>query len=139
MNTKNENSLNIEDIDTKTMDLIRRLNAKDIALYDAVYIQFEVRKTLYAKNQPFTHGFIQKVTEKQISGMAFQRGNDEAVEIDIYAGDKYLETVLAKNLRPGQRNIPRKGFIGFDYLYEGDLSLDGKLHAFVKATEQEIV
>ena len=141
INVKNEDSLHTEDIDKKTIDLIRRLNAKDIALYDTVCQQFEVRKTLYAKNQPFTYGFIQKITEDQISGMAFQRGNDEAVEIDIYAGDKYLETVLAKNLRPGQvrNNVPRKGFIGFDYIYQGDETLDGELYAFIKATGQKIV
>ena len=141
INVKNEDSLHTEDIDKKTIDLIRRLNAKDIELYEAVCQQLEVRKTLYAKNQPFTYGFIQKITEKQISGMAFQREYDDAVEIDIYVGDKYLETVLAKNLRPGQirNNVPRKGFIGFDYLYEGDVSLNGELHAYIKATGQEIV
>lgn len=141
INKTKKDSLGTEELDLKTLNLIRRMNGKDIALYDAVCQQFEVRKNLYANNQPFTHGLIQKITENQISGLAFQKESDEVVEIDIYKGDQYLETVLAKNFRPGQvrQSVPRRGFIGFDYLYEGDSNLDGKLHAFVKATGQEIV
>jgi len=141
INKTKKDSLEIEELDQKTLNLIQRMNTKDIVLYDAVRLQFEVRKNLYANNQPFTHGFIQKITEDQISGLAFQRESDESVEIDIYKGDDYLETVQAKNFRAGQvhRNISRKGFIGFDYLYEEDDVLDDKFHAFVKITGQEIV
>ncbi len=138
-NAKQKNSLNIEDIDEDTLKLIVRLNKNDIKLYEAVKRQFEVRKGLYEKDLPFTYGFIQKVTGEQISGLAFQKESNEAVEIDIYRSDTYIETVRAKNLRPGQKNVPRKGFIGFDYIYKGDEALDGKLHAFVKVTGQEIV
>ncbi len=141
MNVKNKGSLNTEDVDEKIKDLIKRVHAKDIELYVSVRYQFQVRQKLYAKNLPFTYGYIQEVTTKKISGVVFQKENNDAVEIDIYAGSKYLETVLARNFRPGQvgKNVPRKGFIGFNYLYKGDSNLDGNLHAFVKATGQEIV
>jgi len=140
-NIKREGSLNTEDISEDIKDLIKQTHAKDIEFYDSVKQQFKVRKELYANNQPFTHGYIQKTTAKQIAGLAFQGESDKAVEIDIYRDEQYLETVLAKNLRPGHlgKNIPRKGFIGFDYLDKGDSVLSGELHALVKATGQEIV
>ena len=139
INKKDQNSLMMENIDQKTVDLIKHLNNEDMKLYYTVCKQFAVRKNLAAKNLPFTYGFIQKNIEKQISGIAFQRESDDPIEIDIYKDNKYLETVLAKNLRPGQKDVPRKGFIGFDYLYKGDGTLDGKLHAYVKHTGQEII
>ena len=139
INIKKKGSLNVEDIDEKIKDQIKQIHIKDIEFYTSVRQQFKIRKELYRKNLPFTYGFIQKITEKQIAGLAFQKDNDEALEIDIYTGDKYLETVLAKNLRPGQRNVPRKGFIGFDYTHQGDETLSGELHAYIKNTGQEIV
>lgn len=140
INVKRKNSLNVEDLDEDILKLMVRLNEKDIKLYEAVKKQFEVRKELYDKDLLFTYGFIQKITENQISGIVFQNDNDEALEIDVYAGDKYLETVLSKNLRPGQvgKNVPRKGFIGFDYVYKGNNKLHGELKAIVKNTGQEI-
>jgi len=139
VNEKRKNSLNIKDIDDNILELIVRLNGKDIELYEAVKKQFKIRKELYEKGLPFTYGFIQKRTENEISGIAFQKEIDKVVEIDIYTGNKYVDTVLAKNLRSGQRNIPRKGFIGFDYSYQGDENLGGELHAIIKKTGQEIV
>ncbi len=140
-NTKSEGSLKIEDIDKKTQDQIKRLNSKDIKLYESIKKQFELRKKLYNKKLPYTYGFIQAFEEKKISGLAFQRESDRAVLIDIYADELYLETVVAKYMRQSQllNSVPRKGFIGFDYIYEGDDLPGGKLRAVVKGTGQEIV
>ncbi len=140
-NLKSESSLNLEDINTKIINQIKQLNAKDIEFYNSVKQQFEVRQVLYKKNLPFTYGFIQNITEKKISGLAFQKESNKAVEVDIYIGETYLETIKAKKLRPGfvEKNVPRKSFIGFDYICMEDSNLEGKLHAFVKETGQEII
>jgi len=139
INVKQKNSLNIEDLDEDTLKYIIRLNEKDIKLYEDVKKQFEVRKELHSKDLPFTHGVIQKITSNQISGIVFQKDSAKTIEINIYAGCQYLETVFAKKLRTGQRNVPRKGFIGFDYVYKDENALKGELHAFVKNTGQEII
>ena len=140
INIKKEGSLNREDIDEQTLELIRQLNAQDIEFYDSTKQQFQIRQELYAKNLPFTHAFLQEITEHKISGLAFQKGNDESIEIDIYRGRKYLKTVLSIGFRSGQvrNNVPRKGFIGFSYVSTGNNSLNGKLHAYIKKTGQEI-
>jgi len=141
INKKDTNSIAMEDVDEETINLVKKLNEKDMIFYTNIRKQFNVRKVLFEKDLPFTYGFIQKITDKQISGIAFQKDNTEVVEVDIYAGDKYLETVLAKNLRPGQlgQNVLRRGFIGFDYIQDDDSNLSGKLRAIIKNTGQEIL
>ena len=141
MNISTEGSLSEKDIDAELKKSIKKLNSEDIDLYESVKKQFEIRKGLFDKKLPFTYGMIQKIDTNQISGIAFQKKSDDAVELDIYSGDKYIATILSKNMRLGQipHHVPRKGYIGFDYVYRGDKPLGGKLRAVVKATGQEIV
>ncbi len=141
INEKSTNSLSIKDIKEKDIKMIKELNKQDVELYDTVKRQFKIRKQLFKQKLPFTYGFIQKTDKKRIVGLAFQRDNDNPIEIDIYAGKTYLKTVQANKLRPGMvaKNLPRKGYVGFDYIHRGDTALKGKLHAYVKATGQEIV
>jgi len=141
MNEKSSNSLSINDMKEKDIEMIKKLNMQDIELYNTVKRQFKIRKQLFKQKLPFTYGFIQKTDKKRIVGLAFQRDNDNPIEIDIYAGKTYLKTVQANKLRPGMvaKNLPRKGYVGFDYIHRGDTALKGKLHAYVKATGQEIV
>ena len=141
MNEKSSNSLSIKDMTKEDVEMIKRLNTQDIELYDTVKRQFKIRKQLFKQKLPFTYGFIQKIDRKRIVGLAFQRENDNPIEIDIYAGKTYLKTVQANKLRAGMvaKNLPRKGYVGFDYIHRGDTALKGKLHAYVKATGQEIV
>ena len=141
MNEKSSNSLSIKDMTEEDVEMIKKLNTQDIELYDTVKRQFKIRKQLFKQKLPFTYGFIQKIDEKRIVGLAFQRENDNPIEIDIYAGKTYLKTVQANKLRPGMvaKNLPRKGYVGFDYRHCGDSDIKGKLHAYVKTTGQEIV
>jgi hypothetical protein len=141
MNEKSLDSLSVKDIGKEDMEKIKKLNMQDIELYNTVKKQFAVRKQLHKQNLPFTYGFIQKIEKERIVGLAFQRDNDNPIEIDIYAGKTYLKTVQANKLRPGMvaKNLPRKGYVGFDYTYTGDAGIKGKLHAYVKLTGQEIL
>ncbi|SFV71240.1 hypothetical protein MNB_SV-13-469 [hydrothermal vent metagenome] len=139
INKKSNHTLALEDININLLKLIERLNARDIRFYKAVKAQFEVRKALEAKGLVFTHGFIQKCTSHEIMGIAFQKDNEEAIAIDIYLGKQYLETVYARKLRVGQRNISRKGYIGFDYVYNGENKNNQKFLAFNSVTGQEIM
>lgn len=141
INVKKDDSLNIDDVHKDDIKFIKKLNAEDIKLYNSVKRQFKVRKKLYDKKLPFTYGFIQIHKKDQISGIAFQRDTDRAIEIDIFLNEIYLETILAKQFRPGMvmKNAPRKGFVGFTYTHKHDSQLEGKLHAVVKETGQKIL
>jgi hypothetical protein len=122
------------------VEKIKELNKLDLALYEKVKIQLETRKQLYKSGQRFTYGFIQILNEREIRGVAFQRESDKALEIDIYMGKIFLETISACKLRSGlvSKNVPRKGYVGFDYQLPKTLKSEGKLRAFVKETNQEI-
>ncbi|MDQ7084457.1 MAG: sulfotransferase family 2 domain-containing protein [Sulfurovum sp.] len=139
INRKSKDALHSSELEDEIITLIERLNSKDMIFYKKVQAQFEVRKELYAKGLDFTYGFIQKATMHEISGIAFQKDNKNAIEIDIYAGEVYLATVEAKNLRAGQKDVPRKGYIGFDYVYDGEYEAHEKLSAFNRVTKQEIL
>ena len=141
MNTRTEGSLDVKEIDAGLLEKIKKLNAEDVSLYARVKKHFEIRRGLFEKKLPFTYGMIQKNERNHLSGIAFQKESDDAVELDIYSGDKPIATVLSKNLRLGQipHGVPRRGYVGFDYIYRSSEALRGKLRAVVKATGQEII
>ena len=141
INVKLEDSLSSRDLSKELLQMIKRVNFRDIELYESVRQQFAVRQKLYDDQLPYTYGFVQRSSREQISGLAFQKDYEEAVEIDIFSESIYLGTVRANVLRAGQmqRNIPRKGFVGFDFIYRGKQRLDEKLRAIVKKTGQEIL
>jgi len=120
---------------------IKKLNHLDFVLYEKAKRQIEIRKWLLQKGEVFSYGYLQKFTETEIRGVAFQRENDEALEVDIYLDDIFLETVIANKLRPGLvvKNVPRKGYIGFDYFLPKNFKLKGKLRAFIRKSGQEII
>jgi len=141
INSKKEGSVAIEDVDPAILKKIEKLNREDMAFVDAVKERFSVRYSLFKKNLPYTHCFLQINKKNHITGVAFQKESDAAVEVDIYRGEEHLSTVLAKSLRAGQvpHNVPRKGYVGFEYIHKGDDLPDGTLRAVVRATGQEIV
>jgi len=141
VNVKQEGSLDTVNIDKSILDEIEKLNEKDINLYNSVKKQFSVRIELYKKNLPFTYGHIQKNNKDRLAGIAFQQNTDESIAIDIYRDDIIVETVYTNKFRPAlaMNNMPRKGFIGFDYdRNEKDIG-KGNLYAVVKDTGQKIV
>lgn len=142
LNAKDEKSLSFESLKTEEIKHIKKLNAEDMALYKMAKKQLKTYRHLHEKKHPFTYGFIQKLDKDRIFGLAFQRDSDEPVEIDIYRDKTYLKTVLANRFRPGMvaRNVPRKGYVGFDYIHPKKASIGkGTLHAYVRKTGQELV
>jgi len=137
LNTKHKKSLNTEDIDKTTLSLIKKLNQDDIILYDKSVKQFQIRKDLYANGHSYTYGFIQDITDTQIYGVAFQN-NHKVIELDIYSGEEYIDTVTTQYLKPGQiiQNIPRQGYVGFAYNNK-NLEKD-TISIYVKETKQFI-
>ena len=122
------------------VEKIKELNKLDLALYEKVKMQLETRKWLHESGQAFSYGYIQKHTKREIRGVAFQREDDKALEINIYIDDRFLETVIASKLRLGLvvKNVPRKGYVGFDYELPKTLKVEGRLRAYVKESNQEI-
>lgn len=140
-NKVDEASIKVEDIDTKLLEAIYRVNEEDIKFYRSICQQFDVRKKLYEQNKPFTHGMIQKRSKTALMGCAFQLSNDNPVDIDIYHHNKKLTTVTANLHKLGLVNqgIPRKGFIGFHYRWKESSINARDIHCIVKKTGQEML
>jgi hypothetical protein len=140
-NRKNREAIELSSLSDPLVHKIERLNRKDMKLYEAIKRQFYRRKALYERSIPFTYGHLQKVSEDHISGIAFYRNSKEkeSVVVDIYLEDLFLASVRAKNLRIGQRGLPRRGYVGFDYQYQGEKQEGQQLRAFNRETGEEIV
>lgn len=130
----------ISELDEEMILEIKSHTDKDMALYDAARRQFQCRKELAEKGQKFTYGFIQEKNKEKIRGCAFQRGSEDPVEIDLFAGEKLIDTKVAKDYRPGllTYGLPRKGFVGFEFnLNKNSMDMD-ELRCLVRSTSQEI-
>lgn len=141
LNTKKEGSLDMEELDPEIIKMITGFNAEDIACYNNAISLFEIRKDLFKKGLPYTYGTIQKNTKNHIVGIAFQKEHNHPIELDIYRGDTFEATIVAQNIRPGyiQHNVPRKGYVGFDYHSKNHNKVEMPMRVIVKNTKQEII
>lgn len=137
----NENlikELTSDTLNEDIVELIETENQEDIKLYEKVRKIFNERVSCHTENKPYTNLLIQEKTNNKITGCAFQKKSDEAIEIDIYNKEEYLSTVVAKEYRPGliRQRVPRKGYIGFDYEWEKNRCNASNIRCVVKSTKQ---
>jgi len=97
MNKSKESGITVNDLDNNTLDIIKKENSNDIALYQKACEIFDKRLKSFRENIPYTHIWIQDQAEYSIRGVAFNR-NDKVASVKILDG-KQTVTVEAKNLR----------------------------------------
>lgn len=126
--------------DDEIINLIIKENQEDIKLYEKAKTIFKNYLQCFEKELPYTYAHIQEKSKKRIRGIAFQRNNKEAIELEIYENNKLISTVTASAYRPGIAYYcsTRKSFVGFDYIFEKEISEKSNIHVFVKETGQEI-
>ena len=117
---------------------IRSLNEDDLQLYDHAKRLFLERETLFKQGRPYVHGAIQQQSNKSISGWAWWQGNDDSVELAIEVDGEAIDTVYAKDLRPGllRLGLPRRGYVGFHHNFAEPLSEDAVVTVRVAKTGQ---
>jgi len=116
-NTNKQSNKFKESLSDKIIERIKEVNKKDIELYKKVKKLFEKHKKCLEENKAFIYKYIQKDTEDLTVGIAFQREGNQAVEIEIKDKENNNFLIKAKSFRPGmlQHNLPRDGFVGFEY------------------------
>ncbi|MDP4556231.1 sulfotransferase family 2 domain-containing protein [Halomonas meridiana] len=119
---------------------IRSLNEDDLQLYDHAKRLFLEREALFKQGRPYVHGAIQQQSNKSISGWAWWQGNDDSVELAIEVDGEAIDTVYAKDLRPGllRLGLPRRGYVGFHHNFAEPLSEDAVVTVRVAKTGQRI-
>jgi len=126
VNINNDKEISKDILDTETILLIEQNNAQDIQMYEKAKKIFDDRLKCFEKNEIYTHLFIHEKSEKKIRGCAFSKDFDKATKIGVYLDNKLLKEIDAKDFRPGLlgQNIPRKGFVGFEYRIEKNNSFN---------------
>ena len=106
-----------KDLDDEILELIKKENSEDIAMYKKAKRLFHERLKCFEEKKPYTHLWIQEKTDLQVRGCAFSKSMTEAASIKVYVEKERVEMLSAKSWRPGlvAQGVPRKGFIGFEY------------------------
>lgn len=94
----------------------RRLNKRDIRLYEQAVALFDQRYQLHQQGKPWAHARLVEVKPGRIAGWAWWAGeSDDPVTVEVWANGKQLDTVTAVELRPGLCRLlpPRGGYVGF--------------------------
>jgi len=141
LNRSEKDALEVRKLDVETLQAIEQANARDISFYRRAVAQLAVRQRLQQENKPFTFGCIQEKADSKIVGCAFQVNHDAALIIDIYAKEKYLASVTAKDFKPGLalQGVSRRGYVGFEYQLTKKNIAPEAIRCIVRETGQEIV
>ncbi len=117
-NINEKKELTSKTINEEIRALIREENQEDILLYSKVENIFQERVKCYEENKQYIHVLIQEKTDKKIRGCAFYKTTDKAINVKIFSNSNLLDVVQTKSFRPGllHYKLPRKGFVGFDYM-----------------------
>ncbi|NCC83757.1 MAG: hypothetical protein EOM03_06480 [Clostridia bacterium] len=117
-----------------------QLMAQDLALYSRANTLLDARLHALATGQPFVHGALSSVTKTGVSGFAFFQDDTRPVHVEILVNDTPVHTTKAVTNRPGLRafNVPRNGFVGFDFKASPLLVPGDRITAQVLDTGQQL-
>lgn len=95
---------------------LKRLNKRDIALYQHAVELFEARYRLFQADQPWAHARLTEVNAQRVAGWAWWAGDSDApVEVELWINGQQEGIVSAVDHRPGLCRLlpPRGGYVGF--------------------------
>lgn len=95
---------------------LKRLNRKDIGLYQRALTLFDQRCQLAAEGLPWAHARLVEASVQRISGWAWwAQGDDTPVEVEAWVNGRHHQTLAAVELRPNlcRWQPPRGGYVGF--------------------------
>ena len=112
------------ELDEETIALIKKENKLDIEMYEKAKLIFANRRKKFEEKKRYVNIVIEEQTDKSVRGYAYTKDTNEPVKIDIYSNNKIIDTIQAKIFKGGllRHNIPRKGFVGFEYVSENTIS-----------------
>lgn len=94
----------------------KRINKRDMQLYEQAAALFDDRYRLYRAGQPWAHARMVEANAQRVAGWAWWAGDvEEAVAVEVWINGEHKETVLAVNHCPGLCRLlpPRGGYVGF--------------------------
>ncbi|SHF55054.1 Sulfotransferase family protein [Microbulbifer donghaiensis] len=106
---------------------LRRLNAAEIRFYNLAKEQFEWRRRLFERQEPFVAGTLMRAGDKNLDGWAVADEGDDPVTVQARVNGEVIAEAVANQDRPGlrEKGVARGGFVGFSFdishLKPGDL------------------
>ncbi|MBT2801114.1 sulfotransferase family 2 domain-containing protein [Halomonas sp. ISL-56] len=105
------------ELDEKDVIELRKLNRRDIELYQYALALFDSRYAMFKSNQPWAHACIEEANTEGVSGWAWWADEQDApVEIELWVNGELSSTVLAVKLCKELCHLlpPRGGYVGFN-------------------------
>lgn len=122
------------------LSLIHQHNKEDFALFQAACERFQRQKEAIETTRPFIRFGLLPLTPQQalhrVSGWLTNHESDEAQALSVYINNTKTATLIANEYRnfANERNMNRKGFIGFVYDYPKDIKHQDKIEFYSVAT-----
>lgn len=104
------------ELDKEDVAELRRLNKRDINLYQYVSALFDSRYAMFKASQPWAHACLVQANTEGVSGWAWWADERDApLEVELWVNGELASTVRAAGLRRelGHLMPPRGGYVGF--------------------------
>jgi len=128
-----------DDLSDKEMELALDINREDQRLYRTALELFETRLSMQARNLPYVHGKVQRISGQRLEGWAIDTAtSNTAVDLDIYCNGNLIARKTAKEYVASmkERNAERDGYVGFIHVFENALKADDQIQVRVSITGQ---
>lgn len=125
------------EFDEKDFVELRKLNRRDIELYQYASALFDLRYAMFKSNQPWAHACLVEATTDGVSGWAWWANDrDVPLEVELWVNGELTSTVRAVEFRQKLCRLlpPRGGYVGFHLALK--LSPLDKVQCRVAATGQ---
>lgn len=97
---------------------LKRLNARDIHLFQRAQSLFDTRLQMFDQNKVFAHARLVECSPQRVAGWAWWGDlSDTPVEVELWLNGKHVTTITAVDARPNLCRLrpPRGGYVGFHF------------------------
>lgn len=127
----------LHDIAEEDVKELKKLNRRDLSLYEKCRVLFEARLEMYKNGIPYAHAFLKESGPKRISGWAWcAEQGDSPVRVEVWVNGEKFTVVSATEFVPDLCRLrpPRGGYVGFSVT--GAFSPGDKVQCRVQDTGQ---
>ena len=139
INKNTEKKSSSYELSDEEIALIKKHNKEDFKLYEYALTRFERQKLAIESDTPFIRfgktNMAASDEGKMIKGWAADYNSQSPVTIEVRVGKKKIAEISASEYRStaNERNIHRKGFVGFSFVYPKKLEDETQINFFAKS------
>ena len=145
INKNTEKKSSSYELSDEEIALIKKHNKEDFKLYEYALTRFERQKLAIESDSPFIrYGKTSMATShegKMMKGWAADYDSQAPVAIEVRVGKKKIVELSASEYRStaNERNVHRKGFVGFSFTYPKKLKDGTQVDFIIKRTDEVLL